>query len=187
MQILRRFLIVLRWVNSIIEKLAVAAGMAIIAFAALALFAQAVERHTTGQGYAWMSDFPPFLVPWCVFPIMGVLLRNDRHITVEIAPTMLSGRGLSFLNLLISLICLVAGVYFCWTGVQAVAFFSMLGELTETEIRIPFWWLYAAFPVGFGILALFALERILQELSLLADDTGLLPAGHGPLPGEGDA
>ena len=157
-------LAIIRPINTVIEKVSVGLGMAIIAFAALALFLQAVERHTTGQGYAWMSDFPPFLVPWCVFPIMGVLLRDDRHITVEVAPTLLRGRSIHALHILIGLICLTTGMYFCWTGSQAVAFFQMLGEMTETEIRIPFWWLYAAFPTGFAILALFAFERILQEL-----------------------
>lgn len=144
-----------------------ALGMAIIAFAAIALFAQAVERHTTGQGYAWMSDFPPFLIPWCVFPLMGVLLRGDHHIVVEIAPSLLKGKKLSILRLLIGVICLSTGVIFCYAGSIAVDFFMLLGEVTETEIEIPFWYLYAAFPTGFAVLSLFALERILDELLVL--------------------
>jgi len=170
MSLLRLLVAFLSRINTVIEKLAVGLGMCILAFAALALFAQAVERHTTGQGYAWMNDFPPFLVPWCVFPVMGVLLRSDRHITVELAPTLLHGNALHLLNLFVGLICLAAGLYFCWTGSAAVGFFQMLGEYTETEIRIPFWWLYAAFPTGFGILALFALERVLQEILHLGGD-----------------
>ncbi len=162
-----RFANALRALNSVIAKIALAIGMAVIAFAAISLFAQAIERHTTGQGYAWMSDFPPFLIPWCVFPLMGVLLRGDRHITVEVAPTLLQGKAVHFLGLGIGLICLFAGIYFSWTGWTAVEFFMMLGEETETEIQIPFWWLYAAFPVGFAILALFALERIFDEIGAL--------------------
>ena len=167
MSLLYHFTAALRRLNDIIAVIAMAIGMAVIGFAALALFGQAVERHITGQGYAWMSDFPPFLVPWCVFPLMGVLMRGDRHINVEVAPSLLKGQALHLLKLLIGLICLISGIYFCWAGAQAVDFFKMLGELTETEIRIPFWWLYAAFPTGFAILALFALETVLQELLAL--------------------
>lgn len=168
----RLFADALRRLNNVISAVAIAIGMAVIAFAAIALFAQAVERYVSGQGYAWMNDFPPFLVPWCVFPVMGVLLRGDRHINVEVAPHLLKGvwrgRALILLRLVIGLICLVSGVYFCNAGWAAVEFFQMLGELTETEIRIPFWWLYAAFPAGFAVMALFALERVLDEsLALL--------------------
>ena len=170
---LRQITSALRALNTVLSRVALAVGMMVIAFAAVALFAQAIERHTTGQGYAWMNDFPPFLIPWCVFPIMGVLLRGDRHIMVEVAPTMLKGRALAVLKIFIGLVALTAGLYFAYTGWEAVAFFQLMGEVTQTEIQIPFWWLYAAFPVGFAILALFALERILEQLLVLA--------GH-PLP-----
>ncbi|MBT6274302.1 MAG: TRAP transporter small permease subunit [Chromatiales bacterium] len=153
----------LRRLNDLLAVIATGIGMAVIGFACLALFIQVVERHVTGQGYAWMSDFPPFLVPWCVFPLMGVLLREDQHIKVEVAPNMLKGKALVGLKLFIGVICLVSGVYFCWAGTLAVQFFVMLGEITETEIEIPFWYLYAAFPVGFGVFSLFALERVLEQ------------------------
>ena len=167
MSLLYHFTATLRRLNDVIAVIAMALGMAVIGFAALALFGQAVERHITGQGYAWMSDFPPFLIPWCVFPLMGVLMRGDRHINVEVAPSLLKGRALHLLKLLIGLICLISGIYFCWAGTTAVDYFKMLGEVTETENEIPFWWLYAAFPTGFAILALFALETVLQEILAL--------------------
>ncbi|MEM7405631.1 MAG: TRAP transporter small permease [Pseudomonadota bacterium] len=153
----------LRRLNDLLAAAATAIGMAVIAFAALALFIQAVERHVTGQGYAWMSDFPPYLIPWCVFPLMGVLLREEQHITVEVAPNFLTGKALATLKLFIGLVCLTSGIYFCHTGALAVEFFMLLGEITETEIEIPFWYLYAAFPVGFGVFSLFALERVLEH------------------------
>ncbi len=166
--------------NSLIQRIAVGIGMAIVAFAVIALFAAAVERHVTGWGYAWMNDLPPFLLPWCVFPIMGVLLRSGRHISVDVAPTLLPDRAAQLLRLVVGLIALVSGVYFCNAGIEATGFFRMLGEMTETEIQFPFWYLYAAFPTGFGILALFALEMVLREI---LDMTGNLPDEH-RVPGE---
>jgi len=153
--------------NSLIQRLAIGLGMAIVAFAVIALFAAAVERHVTGRGYAWMNDLPPFLLPWCVFPLMGVLLRSGRHISVDVAPTLLPERAAQFLRLAVALIALVSGIYFCNAGIEATGFFRMLGEVTETEIQFPFWFLYAAFPTGFGILALFALEMALREILCL--------------------
>ncbi|WP_281016309.1 MULTISPECIES: TRAP transporter small permease [unclassified Minwuia] len=158
--------------NSLIQRVALGLGMAIVAFAVLALFAAAVERHVTGRGYAWMNDLPPFLLPWCVFPLMGVLLRSGRHISVDVAPTLLPAGPAQILRLIVGLVALVSGIYFCNAGIEATGFFHMLGEVTETEIQFPFWFLYAAFPTGFGILSLFALELVLREILLLA---GMLP------------
>lgn len=154
--------------NSLIQRIALGLGMAIVAFAVLSLFAAAVERHLTGRGYAWMNDLPPFLLPWCVFPLMGVLLRSGRHISVDVAPTLLSAGPARILRLIVGMIALVSGIYFCNAGIEATGFFRMLGEVTETEIQFPFWFLYAAFPTGFGILALFALEMVLREILGLA-------------------
>lgn len=140
-----------------------ALGMAIIAFAAISLFAAAIERHVSGRGYAWMNDLPPFLLPWCVFPLMGVLYRSGRHISVEVAPTMLAGKSRHALQFAISSIVFASAAYFCHAGIDATGFFRMLGEVTETEIRLPFWALYAAFPTGFAVLALFALEAMLRS------------------------
>jgi TRAP-type C4-dicarboxylate transport system permease small subunit len=156
---------IVRRVNDALAWAAMALGMAIVAFAVAALAASAIERHVTGMGYAWMNDLPPFLMPWCVFPLLGVLLRSGRHITVEVAPTLLHGGRLRALRLLVAAICVVTGVAFCIAGLEAVTFFQMMGEVTETEIEIPFWWLYAAFPAGFGLFALFALEMLLRELT----------------------
>ncbi|MDF1731341.1 MAG: TRAP transporter small permease subunit [Minwuia sp.] len=158
--------------NSLIQRIALGLGMAIVAFAVLALFAAAVERHVTGRGYAWMNDLPPFLLPWCVFPLMGVLLRSGRHISVDVAPTLLPTGPAQILRLVVGLVALVSGIYFCNAGIEATGFFRMLGEVTETEIQFPFWFLYAAFPTGFGILSLFALELVLREILVLA---GKLP------------
>ena len=158
--------------NSLIQRIALGLGMAIVAFAVLSLFAAAVERHVTGRGYAWMNDLPPFLLPWCVFPLMGVLLRSGRHISVDVAPTLLPAGPAQILRLVVGLIALVSGIYFCNAGIEATGFFRMLGEVTETEIQFPFWFLYAAFPTGFGILSLFALEMVLREILGLA---GMLP------------
>lgn len=172
----------LRALNDVIAALATAIGMAIIAFAVLALLAAALERHLSGYGYAWMNDLPPHLLPWCVFPLMGVLFRSDRHITVEVAPSLLTGRALHVLRLVIAVIVLVSGLYFCFAGVQATAFFRMLGQVTETEIQIPFWWLYAAFPAGFAILSSFALESLLRAALALAGCPPDAPARAGGRP-----
>ena len=50
----------------------------------------------------------------------------------------------------------------------------------ELEIEIPVWWVYLAFPCGFGIMILFALELILAELVVLGGSTPNDPSQTNP-------
>ena len=53
-------------------------------------------------------------------------------------------------------------------GIDATSLYFRLGQVMELEIEIPIWWVYLAFPTGFAILAIFALELILSEILILS-------------------
>jgi hypothetical protein len=57
-------------------------------------------------------------------------------------------------------IALLSSIVFLVAGVEATSLYFMLGQVMELEIEIPIWWVYLAFPCGFGIMILFALELI---------------------------
>lgn len=152
----------LRLLNDALAALAYALAMAIVAVMVLSLSASAATRFVSGTGHDWLIELPPALVPWLVFPLLGPLLRAGQHIQVDLAPTLLSARAWRVLKLVNGLIALGAAILFLMAGHEAVALFRMLGQMMELEIEIPIWWMYLAFPVGFAMLALFALEIVLE-------------------------
>ena len=154
----------LRAINDRIVKLAMALGIAIVGFMVLALTASAVTRYTTGTGYDAFIEMPPVLVPWLVFPLLGPLLRQQEHITVDILPIYLSELGLKILRLMLNLITIAASIVFMVAGIEAVELFMGLGQMLELEFEFPIWYMYLAFPVGFLILISFAVELALAEL-----------------------
>ena len=158
---LHRFL---RAINDRIVKLAMALGTAIVGFMVLALTASAVTRYTTGTGYDAYIEMPPVLVPWLVFPLLGPLLRQQEHITVDVLPNLLSERRVRILRLMLNLVTIVASVVFMVAGVEAVQLFMGLGQMLELEIEFPIWYMYLAFPVGFLILISFAIELALADV-----------------------
>lgn len=161
--------------NTALARLCLVISCLGVAFAIFALTMAALERYFFGFGYAMLNDLPPLLMPWVVFPMMGVLLRGDRHITVDLLPSLLSGPKRHGLDLAIGLIVLIASLWFLWGGIDALRFFMGLNQTTETGIRFPLWWIYLSFPVGFGILAWFALERILAGGYGMATGRALRP------------
>jgi TRAP-type C4-dicarboxylate transport system permease small subunit len=142
-----------------------AVASALMMIIVVAPFAAAVIRYWTGQGYDWLAELPPQLLPWVVFPLVGVLLRKERHIAVDVLPHFLEGRGLAVLRAIVMAISLAGCVLFAVYGAIAVRFFAQLGQISTTEIEFPLWWLYVSYPLGFALAANFCLEALLRHIS----------------------
>ena len=127
----------------------------------------ALVRYLSGTGYDWFIELPPILTSWLVFPLLGPLLKSGSHIKVDVLNKTLSSRNLSILRLVISLIALIASFVFLMAGIEATSLYFKLGQVMELEIEIPIWWVYLAFPFGFAVMAIFALELVLSELLAL--------------------
>lgn len=153
--------------NDWLEKAIYLLATFIVANMVLALFLSALVRYLSGTGYDWFIELPPILTSWLVFPLLGPLLKSGSHIKVDILNNILSPRNLSLMRLVIAMIALVASVVFLIAGIEATTLYFKLGQVMELEIEIPIWWVYLAFPTGFAIMTLFALELILSELLVL--------------------
>ena len=105
---------------------------------------------------------------------------STYHIKVDILNNLLAPRQLSVLRLIIAVIALLSSIVFLVAGVEATSLYFMLGQVMELEIEIPVWWVYLAFPCGFGIMILFALELILAELVALGGSTPNDPSQTSP-------
>ena len=156
-------------VNERLEKAIYLFAMFIVANMVLALFLSAVIRYLSGTGYDWFIELPPILTSWLVFPLLGPLLKSGSHIKVELFNNVLNPRQSSMLRLLIATIALLSSIVFLIAGIQATNLYFMLGQVMELEIEIPIWWIYLAFPTGFGIMTLFATELMLVELKTMRD------------------
>ena len=153
--------------NAWLEKAVYVLAIFIVANMVLALFLSALVRYLSGTGYDWFIELPPILTSWLVFPLLGPLLKSGSHIKVDVLNNTLSSKNLSLLRLVISFIALVASIVFLMAGVEATSLYFKLGQVMELEIEIPIWWVYLAFPTGFAIMAIFALELVLSEVLAL--------------------
>ena len=153
--------------NVWLEKAVYLLAIFIVANMVLALFLSALVRYLSGTGYDWFIELPPILTSWLVFPLLGPLLKSGGHIKVDVLNNTLSPHNRSLLRLGISLIALIASIVFLMAGIEATSLYYRLGQVMELEIEIPIWWVYLAFPFGFAIMAIFALELVLSELLAL--------------------
>ena len=157
-------MIILTSLNNFLAKVSYFIGILIVAIMVMALTLSAITRYISGTGYDWLIELPPVLVCWLVFPLLGPLLREGNHIQVDFLDSLTSSRQAKILKLLMNLTALIASLVFFKAGVEATFLYFNLGQMMELEIDIPIWWMYLSFPVGFIILALFALELTFQAI-----------------------
>ncbi|SLN47539.1 TRAP transporter small permease [Oceanibacterium hippocampi] len=164
--------------NRLAQVIVIVAALIVLVIVAV-VFGGVAIRTVTGHGSAMVQELPPLLVPWLVFPLLGLLLRSDSHIAIDFLPAILPDRSKRMLRIAVALVSLIAGAIFCQAGLEAVSLFQMTGQVTEMELEFPIWWIYLSFPVGFAILMSFALEVALAAF-LGKPGTGDAAPAHNP-------
>ena len=157
-------LYVLLAINNILNKVILWLATIIVALMVLALSLSALTRYVSGIGYDWFIELPPVLTSWLVFPLLGPLLVQGKHIKVDFLTSILSDISKIILRMFVAFIALMAGLIFCKAGIDATVLYYNLGQKMELEIDVPIWWMYLAFPTGFLILILFSTQMFLEEI-----------------------
>ena len=157
-------LYVLLAINNILNRVILWLATIIVALMVLALSLSALTRYVSGIGYDWFIELPPVLTSWLVFPLLGPLLVQGKHIKVDFLTSILSDKGKIILRIFVAIVALMAGLIFCKAGVDATVLYYNLGQKMELEIDVPIWWMYLAFPTGFLILILFSTQMFLEEI-----------------------
>ena len=150
--------------TDLLAKVILTMAALIVGLDVLSIFAEAVGRYIVGQSRAFMEELPRLAVPLVVFPMMGVLLRFRKHITVDLLPEKLKGRAGSLVLISAYAVVLAVAVQFLLAGIIAVDYYREVGFETQTEIVFKIWITYLPFPLGFGLLILFAVELLWEEL-----------------------
>ena len=157
-------LYVLLAINNILNRIILWLATIIVALMVLALSLSALTRYVSGIGYDWFIELPPVLTSWLVFPLLGPLLVQGKHIKVDFLTSILSDKSKIILRMFVALVALMAGLIFCKAGIDATVLYYNLGQKMEPEIDVPIWWMYLAFPTGFLILILFSTQMFLEEI-----------------------
>ena len=157
-------LYVLLDINNILNRIILWLATIIVALMVLALSLSALPRYVSGIGYDWFIELPPVLTSWLVFPLLGPLLVQGKHIKVDFLTSILSDKSKIILRIFVAIVALMAGLIFCKAGIDATVLYYNLGQKMELEIDVPIWWMYLAFPTGFLILILFSTQMFLEEI-----------------------
>jgi len=163
----------MRWwsrVSPILEKVLVAVACIILAGTTLSLSAEALARTFFSRTWGLMEELPSLFMPYLVFLLLGVALKRNLHVSVDLLPTFLKGRTKAVLEAFIYLATGVGSCFLLYGAMLGVKGFYQMGLGTTTEIAFPLWVFYLSLVIGFGLLVLFAAEMLVKSILSMTTD-----------------
>jgi TRAP-type C4-dicarboxylate transport system permease small subunit len=137
-------------------------GITIVSLIAIVItvFVAVVLRYGFNIALIFSYDISTILFGWLVFLGLFIAERDGAHMGIDIITSLKPSPMRTALILLKQGILLGVALYLTWIG-------AMLVLRTGTQIpslRISVRWLYAALPIGFGLLSLAYLLQLVRTL-----------------------
>jgi C4-dicarboxylate transporter, DctQ subunit len=107
-----------------------------------------------GHGVPWTLEVVEYGLLWFTLLCAAWVLKNDRHVRIDILLAHFSSRKQSILNMVTSIVCALACLAVTWYGAAVVHRFFASGELMPTILMVPKYVPYLIIPVGFALLFL---------------------------------
>jgi len=140
-----------------IKEILIFAGLALIAIT----FVGVVTRYVLKINVNWAYEVSMILLVWVAFLGAAAAARSKEHIFFDMVMKLMSERGRFVFRIVrdvFVMLFVVLGVYFGYR--VALRTFAQSFQ----TINLPVGSLYAALPVGFGIMFLFYLEDLIAAL-----------------------
>lgn len=164
----------LKWLDTVVGW---SAGIALLTITVV-LFTNSMARYFVGIAIIGGEELARFLMVWLTFLGSYLLVRIQRHVSVDILPQMISDTGIRVLNIMIGIVGAITMAYVAWIG------WGLTEIILNTNQRmgsLPFrrGWIYLAVPVGAGLMSLAYFVQILLCISNeplpKAEDYGIKP------------
>jgi TRAP-type C4-dicarboxylate transport system permease small subunit len=101
---------------------------------------------------------------------LGVALKRNLHVSVDLLPTFLRGRPKVILMAVTYLAIGMGSCLLLYGAILGVKGFYQMGFKTTTEIEFPMWIFYLSLVIGFGLLILFSAEMFVGSIISLSKD-----------------
>ena len=132
--------------------------------------------------HATVTIVPHYYMLPIVFLPLALAERNDAHITVELFVQVLQSRWQRILAVLSWLVSTgVFGILFYQTLIDAIEKMAIGTFIVEVDWKIPIWASYFFLPMGFGLVILVLLYRIV--INLFSYKSGLGETKHAAFSG----
>ncbi len=150
----------LNFIDEIISKIETALVIILLSLMVIIGFVQVLLRNLFQTGFLWADPLLRYAVLWIAFIGASIATYEDRHINIDVLTRLLSPK----LKRLISVITNAFALIICVILLNASIDFIKMEIVYPIEIflGIKNWMLEIIIPIGFGLMSLRFLFRILK-------------------------
>lgn len=139
----------------------VTAGLLAVAFA-LSAFGVFERYVLPGSGTDWIVEVVVFGMVWAILLSVARIEHRRAHIRMDIVWRRFSPRAKIRAEYVSLVLGLLVSLFFVYSGWLVVKDAMMWGELTDSSLRLPFWYYYLSFATSFAVHALFVVHRLIK-------------------------
>ncbi len=144
--------------NRVMDSLVAVAGALVIAMVVITSYGTFM-RYALHRPQVWTLESVEYMLVWFVFLVAAWILRQERHVTIDIVVRQLNPRTQALLNIIISILgailCSLLVVY----GTQLIWDHFQRGLRMDTMLRPPSAPFRAIIPIGSFVLFIQFLRR----------------------------
>lgn len=119
----------------------------------LVLFVGSLARYFGDTAFVGGAELARYLMVWLTFLGSYLLVRVQRHITVDLVANFLGAPGRRALDIVISIVGAILLGYIAWLGGQLTILIFNTGQMMSS-LPIQRGWIYLAVPIGCGLMAM---------------------------------
>lgn len=124
---------------------------------------QVFFRFVINASLAWTEELSRYCFIASIYSAASYGVKTDDHIRVDVLNSLLPRRAAFYLRVLADMIWFVFSVYVVCSGVGMCRIFIIRGQSTPT-LHIPSGYLYAVVPVGFGLMAVRIVQKVISDI-----------------------
>lgn len=140
----------------------------IIAAAVVMISAEVVSRYFFSKTFGLFEEGPRLFLCFAIFPMLGVVYKKGKHISVDTLSQKLKGRRKIVLELVIDAATIAGSFVLLFAGISGTEALYASGIRVVGILSLPQYLRMLSIPVGAGFLLLFSLESGVKNVVSLA-------------------
>ena len=138
----------------------------------LMILVEIFYRLFFGKSILIAQEFSGYILIFFAFTSLGIVLKKNRHISIEVITSRLSKSTQDLLALLSLVVAFILVVYVIFWSMYLMIDSIRFHELPESPVPIPLWIPKAFIPLGLIIFALQLIACILERITKLNVPSG---------------
>jgi TRAP-type C4-dicarboxylate transport system permease small subunit len=157
-----------RWFGALLDALMLLAAVLVLIMT-LMIGADVILRNAGAGGVSWSNEVSEYILYLVTLLSAPWLLRRGQHIRVDIVLRAVPKRIAYAMEWIADVLGLACALYFVWYGWRVMAASYAAGAISMKTLVLPEWWMLAAMPAAF---VLVAAEFVFRMHRLAGSDAG---------------